>query len=131
MRFIKTLCVTTVFIALPAYANKSQEVGELLTKMQAENYVARTIGKNCKSIRAKESVMGRAALALNRELKSKYSKEDIRGAGKYWKNSDRKINGSKLLIQMAGNISDPADFCELGNKEIAAKTYIGSILVSK
>jgi hypothetical protein len=128
----KITCALLVVIATPVAADKSGEVQAVITDMLADNFAARLLGKNCKSARANEPAIGRAAMSLRKDLMAKgYTKKEINAGTKAVKMGDRKKNGVAVLARK-GAVSGNADsYCNIAAKEMATKTYLGSILKAK
>ncbi len=128
----KITCVMLVIMATPVAADKAAEVQLIVTDMLADNFAARLLGKNCKTARANEPAIGRAAMSLRKDLVAKgYTKKEISAGTKGVKMSDRKKNGVAVLAQKGAISGNENSYGNIVAKEMAAKTYLGSILKAK
>lgn len=116
----------------PAYADKPAEIRAMMADMLADNYAARQIGKNCKSARANESAIGRAAMTIRKDLLAKgYTKKEINAGLKGVKIANRKADGAAILAQKGAKPGDEESYCKIAQTEVQKKTYLGSILKLK
>lgn len=128
----KITCAMLIIMATPVAPDKAAEVQLIVTDMLADNFAARLLGKNCKNARATEPAIGRAAMSLRKDLVAKgYTKKEISAGTKGVKMSDRKKNGVAVLAQKGAISGNENSYCNIVAKEMAAKTYLGSILKAK